>query len=330
MYRTHFLSNDLDKVAYYKNTHTLNKLKWTCKSSYYKQQFELNKNNLKNIWKLIGTIINRKPKGHTVPAKLHYNGKTYTDKHDIVNQFNEYFINIGPNLASTIHSSIKPDAFLPATHSSSFFLSTVDSAQVELALSGLDRHKATIDIPNYLIKIASNLLSTPLTSLFNESIESGIVPDIFKISKVTPVFKTGAVTDPGNYRPIAVLSPFAKILERLVYNQLSHFLEKENILFKHQFGFRKNYSTEQAIVELTDNLKMKIDSKEAICSIFLDLSKAFDTVNHQILLQKLYRYGIRGVPLQWLKSYHEGRTQYVEVEPNVVYSKVLPLAHFRF
>ena len=68
MYRTHFLSNDLDKVAYYKNTHTLNKLKWTCKSSYYKQQFELNKNNLKNTWKLIGTIINRKPKGHTVPA----------------------------------------------------------------------------------------------------------------------------------------------------------------------------------------------------------------------------------------------------------------------
>ena len=234
-------------------------------------------------------------------------------------------------MASTTHSSIKPDAFLTATHSSSFFLSPVDSAQVvELALSGLDRHKATIDIPNYLIKIASNLLSTPLTNLFNESIESGIVPDIFKISKVTPVFKTGTVTDPGNYRPIAVLSPFAKILERLVYNQLSHFLEKENILFKHQFGFRINYSTEQAIVELTDNLKMKIDSNEAICSIFLDLSKAFDTVKHQILLQKLYRYRIHGVSLQWFKSYHEGRTQYVEVETNVVYSKVLPLAHFRF
>lgn len=122
MYRTHFLSKDLDKVAYHrKYSNTLNKLKWTCKSSYDKQQFEL-----KNTWKLIGTIINRKPKRHTVPAKLHYNGKTYTDKHDIVNQFNEYFINIGPNLASTIHSSIKADAFLPATHSSIFFLSPVD------------------------------------------------------------------------------------------------------------------------------------------------------------------------------------------------------------
>ena len=123
----------------------------------------------------------------------------------------------------------------------------MDSAQAELALSGLDRHKATIDIPNYLIKIASNLLSTPLTSLFNESIESGIVSDIFKISKVTPVFKTGTMTDPGNYRPIAVLSPFAKTLERLAYNQLSHFIQKQKILFKHQYGFRKknNYSTKQ-------------------------------------------------------------------------------------
>ena len=92
----------------------------------------------------------------------------------------------------------------------------MDSAKVELALSGLDRHKATIDIPNYLIKTVSNLLSTTLTNLFNESIELGIVPDIFKISKVTPVFTTGAVTDPSNYRPVSVLSPFAKILERLV------------------------------------------------------------------------------------------------------------------
>ena len=139
-----------------------------------------------------------------------------------------------------------------------------------------------------------------------------VLSRIFSSSQRLP--QSGAVTDPGNYRPIAVLSPFAKILERLVYNQLSHFLEKENIQFKHQFAFRKNYSTEQAILELTDNLKMKIDCSEVICSIFLDLSKAFDTVNHQILLQTLYRCGILGAPLQWFKGYLESRTQYDEIE----------------
>ena len=121
----------------------------------------------------------------------------------------------------------------------------LSASWVKLALSGLVRHKATIDIPNYLIKIASNLLSTPLINFFNESIESCIVPDIFKIWKVTPVFKTGAMTDPGNYRPIAVLSPFAKILERLVYNQLRL---QEKLFYW------------QAILELTGNLKMKIDN----------------------------------------------------------------------
>lgn len=138
-----------------------------------------------------------------------------------------------------------------------------------MVLSVLDRHKATKDIPNCLIKIASNPLSFPAHTCLNyNSIELGVVPDVFKISKVTPaVFKAGVVTGSDNYRPIAVLSPFAKILERLVYNQLNHLLEKESILFKHQFGFRKNYSTEQVILELTDDLKMRIDSNETTTEI---------------------------------------------------------------
>ena len=153
-------------------------------------------------------------------------------------------------------------------------------------------------------------------------------------SKLTPslrlvLWQTLAITV-----PLLCFLHLLKFHERLVYNQLNHFLEKENILFKHQFGLRKSYSTEQAILELTDNLKMKIDCSEVICSIFLDLSKAFDIVNHQILLQTLYRCGILGAPLQWFKSYIESRTQYVEIQthflPNVVYHKALLLAHFCF
>jgi hypothetical protein len=93
---------------------------------------------------------------------------------------------------------------------------------------------------------------------------------------VTPIYKNGAITDPFNYRPISTLSPFAKVL---VYKQLQSFLERNNILYKYQFGFRKRHS-EQAIMETTDSLKVTIDNKQITCGLFLDFSKAFDTVNH--------------------------------------------------
>ena len=151
------------------------------------------------------------------------------------------------------------------------------------------------------------------TSIYNESINTGIVPDILKISRVTPIYKSGTITNPSNYRPISVLSAFSKILERIIYNQLELFLVKNGILFEYQFGFRKGYSTEQAILEITDALKTTIDKKEITCGLFLDFSKAFDTVNHQILLSKIDKYGIRGTQLDWFKSYLMDRKQYVRI-----------------
>ena len=103
-------------------------------------------------------------------------------------------------------------------------------------------NKSSIDIPNKLIKLAAEPLSIPFAQIYNQSIETGIVPDILKVSQVTPVYKNGDVTDPANYRPVSTLSPFSKVLERLIYNQLYSFLEKHDILYKYQFGFRKGYS----------------------------------------------------------------------------------------
>ena len=137
------------------------------------------------------------------------------------------------------------------------------------------------------------------------------MPDILKISRITPVDKGGETTDPSNYRPISTLYSFAQIFEKLVYSQVLNYLEKHNILNKFQFGFRKGRSTEYAIVELTDNLKKAIDQNLYTCGVFLDFSKAFDTVNHQILLKKLEAYGIRGTPLNWFNSYLSDRQQYV-------------------
>ena len=150
-------------------------------------------------------------------------------------------------------------------------------------------------------------MSIPLTYIYNQSIETGIVPDILKVSQISPVYKGGDATDPSNYRPIATLSPFSKVLELLVYNELYSFIDKHQILYKYQFGFKKGYSTEQAILEITDNRKLATEKGQITYGLFLDLSKAFDIVNHKILLSKLYLCGIRSTPHNRFESYLHNR-----------------------
>ena len=129
------------------------------------------------------------------------------------------------------------------------------------------------------------------------------------------------MTESLNNKPISTLSQFSKSFERLIYNQLLSFVEKQDILYQFQFGFRKRYSTEQAVLQITDNLKTAIDNKLYTCGIFLDFSKAFDTVDHNILLKKLEKYGIRGLPLQRFYSYLTNRVQFAQignVKPDVL------------
>ena len=128
-----------------------------------------------------------------------------------------------------------------------------------------------------------------MTEVYNLSIEQGIMPDILKIFKVTPVDKGGDITDPTNFRPISVLSIFTPISEKLVCKQLTSYVEKYFILSQYQFGFRRGRSTEQAILEITDNLKQAVDNNLLTCGVFLDFAKAFDTVKHAILLNKLIK-----------------------------------------
>ena len=316
MYKTHFFSNNPAKVAEYKKyANKLNWLKNTSKKSYFCQHFDLCKNNLRASWRLIGMLIKRNSKGQTPIPKVIRNNRVYTDKAKIADIFNKHFVNVGPNLAKEIENCEgSPTQFIKTTPSASFVMSAVTETQVSSLFKGLSDNKTSLDIPNKLIKAAALPLSKPLTYIYNLSIETGIVPDVLKISQVTPVFKSGDATNPSNYRPIATLSPFSKVLERLIYDQLYAFVEKHHILYNYQFGFRKGYSTEQAILEITDNLKLAIDKRQVTCGLFLDLSKAFDTVNHRILLSKLYLYGIRGVPHRWFESYLHNRKQYVKIE----------------
>jgi hypothetical protein len=143
---------------------------------------------------------------------------------------------------------------------------------------------------------------------------SGTIPNGLKIALVTPIYKANKKHEFKNYRPISVLSCFSKLLEKLMYKRLIKFIEKNKLLTHSQYGFRENRSTEHAVIELVDKVSKAIDKGEYTIGIFLDLSKAFDTINHKILIQKLEHYGIRGITQLWFKDYLENRKQIVKYD----------------
>ena len=164
-----------------------------------------------------------------------------------------------------------------------------------------------------LLKDASNIVAGPLVNIFNVSLQRAIFPNDWKLAKVTPIFKEGNKADCGNYRPISVISAVAKLFEKLVYRQLSSFLTLNGILVEQQSGFRHKHSTETALLSSTNEWLFNMDRGLLSGVLFLDLKKAFDTVDHHILLSKLELYGIKGTSLKRFESYLFGRNQICSV-----------------
>ena len=156
-------------------------------------------------------------------------------------------------------------------------------------------------------------LAKPLEILFNCSFSTGVVPKSFKIARVIPIFKKGSQMCVSNYRPISLLSIFNKIMEKLMYERLISYIEKKDILSKARFGFRAEHSTIQAVSLITDKIQKAIEEGLFSCGIFLDLSKAFNTADHKILISKLEHYGFRGIVKNWFVSYLEYSRQFVSV-----------------
>ncbi|XP_057310678.1 uncharacterized protein LOC130648640 [Hydractinia symbiolongicarpus] len=296
------------------------------KSNFLNKYFSNNQKNIGNIWKGVKNIISVRSSVSASPTCMNINNSVVTDPVTIANSFNDYFASIADNIRMNIPFTRKHfSSFLKKSTSNSMFLSPTDDLEVLHCISSLDPGKSSgpFSIPAHILTLVKSELSIPLSKLINLSFTTGIFPTNLKTAKTIPIYKKGSKLELTNYRPISLLSNIDKIYEKIIYKRVYGFLEANNALYKHQFGFRKNYSTSQTLLNISQKIMDALDKGNYACGVFIDLQKAFDTVDHEILLKKLFHYGIRGTPLSLFKSYLTGRQQFVSINGNISTSNLI-------
>ena len=245
----------------------------------------------------------------------------YEDPSTISNLFNNYFTDVA-NTLFTSSSASSTLTIVPSFHSflnnpmpNSFFCSKITISELISTVKLIKPSRTCIGncISSTLLKDCISSIALPLLHIFNLSFDMGIFPSQLKLSRVTPVFKKGSKTTLSNYRPISSTNPLDFFLEKLMYSRMMSYINKFEILFDGQFGFRKNFSTAMAVLDVTNMIQNELYANNYVLGVFMDLQKAFDTLDFKILLSKLEHYGFRGLSYSWFKSYLEGRSQFTVI-----------------
>src|SRR6218665_3900001 len=304
---------DWNRLKYVQYRNIFKKVKKRAEKTYYENEFLKYTNDTKNTWKTIKTLISGQ-KGGTIIESLMVDGNRKTNPTEIANHLNEFFSGIGQSLASKItKGKNEPEDYMGCPSLNSFvLLPTCPQEIIELAMgTKYTRAEGPDGVDPLVGKRTIHSTAEIVAEIINSSFETGQIHPDLKKGKITPIFKQGDRENMSNYRPISILSFFAKIMEKAMSNRLTNYIEKIAILYPHQIGFRPGYSTDMALINIQDLITEAIDTKKFAIGIFLDLAKAFDKVDHKILLKKLEFYGIRGTPLLWFKSYLTDRSQHV-------------------
>ena len=295
------------KFKVYRNK--LNKIIRCARKQYYADLLEKNKNNYKKVWQVIKDLLGKKS-DRSFPSffvKSEPGGTKLTNDQAIADEFNKYFSEIASKLKNEFKSNkilyLPPHFTSYLKHKcdkSIFFNPTTEAEIIRTAQSLKLKNSSGHDgISSRVITESINLIALPLSYVFNLSLSSGVVPNDFKVGKIIPVFKKGDTHHYTNYRPITLLPCCSKLLEKIVYNRVISHLNKHSLLSNSQYGFRANHSCDHALIDLHDLLINNIDNNLHSFGNFLNLSKAFDLIDHEILLTKLRYFGIRGIPLKW-------------------------------
>ena len=282
------------------------------KTDFYAQKFESCIGDSRQTYKLLKDIKGTTRKSSQVPALNSCNARcTDPSSADIAEEFNTFFTNVGPKLKYNI-KRVPLTKMDEVNHS--MYLKPITCDEVREIIDNLDNKFSSgdDDISNVIVKLSSNVTIPYLTQIINLSFEEGIFPDDLKKAKVIPLHKDGSKLDENNYRPISLLIVWSKIIERALFIRIYAYMEYHNLFFNRQFGFRTKHSTIDALVELVEKIRLNCRNVKAI-SFYLDLKKAFDTTEHDILLKKIENTGIRGPALSWVTTYLKGRQQRVIV-----------------
>ena len=281
------------------------------KHNYFITSIEAARKDLRKTWRLVNDLNSRKVSDVTNVKKVNLDGNEITNAAEISDAFNSYFTSIGEKLVNKIpRSNVNPISYIQSPHSV-FSFEEIGLSTVNCLLKTINANKATgpDNIPGRLLKIAADILSPSLTEMFNRSLSMGIYPNDWKMAKVLPIFKNGEKCDLSNYRPISIISAVAKLFGRTVYDQFYSYLTSNNLVSNCQSGFRASYSTVTALLESTNYWCVNIDKGLLNGGIFIDLKKAFDTIDHEILIRKLKCYGMDDNALSWFNSYSNNRKQ---------------------
>ena len=256
-------------------------------------------------------------KNDTLPDAFLIDGKLVSDRKQIADALNDFFINIALKMTSSLDTPPKTfDSYLNNTYPAEFSFKSVDRNTVSKAIDSL-KSKSTQDVyglSTELIKMCKHEILDVLTKLINEAIATNHFPDELKIARVSAIYKKDDKRILDNYRPISILPAISKIYERILHDQLTEYFTCNNLLNQSQYGFRKQHDTDSAALEFIDRINEVISNRKKFLSIYMDLSKAFDSISHQILLEKLKYYGLRENAVQLIQSYLSNRKQFVEVD----------------